>query len=633
MKKLFLVLLSFFIANISSAQTSAKKTGRLDLSNFKKSDIRYEEYVPEDEISSTSSYVRLELEILPESYDFNNEPIVYKNGGRQTKVINGSEEITLQFKLTNIGTGIANDIKYNIVPESKHNGQKVSNLFIPKFIGDPKSLDPGKSSYFSVTLKAAPNLKPSFTTFSLSVVDRSQYGGTKLVSRPFETDELKRPDIKLLTSVIETAKDPNFSSEVDSRVEANDFIKLKVTIENNGDGPAKNLNVDFLQSQYYQRFRPSFSYNNSSYSVDMLNPRESKDLILVYRVKQTDDFVQIANGSGIEFRALVREDLTGQNYVSDNFEVYSPELEIGEAITGNIIETEEITRDEEFIDRTDKIFKTIESRNNYALLIANSEYSRMTDIPSADRDLILMEKYFNRSFGVPFDNILTLKNLSGGGFKDAIVLDLKNKIRGKNDINLFVYYAGHGLLDPNSGDGLFLPIDVNPVSPRIASNSVKQSDFYDELFNLDEVNEIFVFVDACFSGEPKDREKNFISKEIEERALSSRGASRSSNYTLKNEYKEKINLFSAASKNQTSLSYSYFQDQSGLNIDNGLFTTFLASALLINDKGDLNSDLNRDGELSVGELSDYLSRKVSNFSNNEQVPTWSGKDQSKIIIK
>ena len=70
-----------------------------------------------------------------------------------------------------------------------------------------------------------------------------------------------------------------------------------------------------------------------------------------------------------------------------------------------------------------------------------------------------------------------------------------------------------------------------------------------------------------------------------------------------------------------------------MNIDNGLFTTFLASALLINDKGDLNSDLNRDGELSVGELSDYLSRKVSNFSNNEQVPTWSGKDQSKIIIK
>ena len=114
MKKLFFVFLSLFIANISSAQTSAKKTGRLDLSNFKKSDVRLEEYIPEDEISSTSSYVLLELEILPESYDFNNEPIVYKNGGRQTKVINGSEEITLQFKLTNKGTGIANDIKYNI---------------------------------------------------------------------------------------------------------------------------------------------------------------------------------------------------------------------------------------------------------------------------------------------------------------------------------------------------------------------------------------------------------------------------------------------------------------------------------------------------------------------------------------
>ena len=108
-----------------------------------------------------------------------------------------------------------------------------------------------------------------------------------------------------------------------------------------------------------------------------------------------------------------------------------------------------------------------------------------------------------------------------------------------------------------------------------------------------------MFIDACFSGE-LDREKNFLSKEIEERALSSRGSSRSSNYTLKNEYKEKINLFSAASKNQTSLSYSYFQNQSELSINNGLFTTFLASALLTNDRGRMNADLNRDGELSVG---------------------------------
>ena len=632
MKNFFIIFLSFFIINISSAQTSAKKTGRLDLTNFKKNSETTNDEILEDEILSTNSFVLLDLQILPESYEFKDEPLVYKDGGRQTKVINGGEEITLHFKLTNNGTGIARDLKYRINFESKINGQKISNLFLPKFFGTPKSLDPGKSSTFSAVIKATPNLKQSFTTFSLSVDDRSR-SGTKKITRPFETDEIKRPNIRLLTSVVETAKDPEFNNEVDSRVEVNDFIKLKVTIENRGDGPAKNLVVEFLQSKYYQRFRPSFSYNNSSYNVDLLNARESKDLILVYRVKQTDDFAQIAKADGIEFRALVKEDLNGQNYVSDNFEVYSPELELGEAVTGTITEAEEKYRDEEFIDRDDKIYRTKESRNNYALLIANSEYSRMTDIPSADRDLILMEKYFNRSFGVPFDNILRLKNLSGGGFKDAIVLDLKNKLIGKNDINLFVYYAGHGLLDPNSGDGLFLPIDVNPVSPRIASNSVKQSDFYDELYNLDEVNEIFVFVDACFSGEPKDREKNYLNKDIEERALSSRGASRSSNYTLKNEYKEKINLFSAASKNQTSLSYNYFQDQSGLSINNGLFTTFLASALLTNDRGRMNADLNRDGELSVGELSDYLSKKVSTFSKNEQVPTWSGKDQSKIIIK
>ena len=148
MKNFFLIFLSFFIINISSAQTSAKKTGRLDLTNFKKSAETTNDEILEDEISSTSSYVLLELEILPESYDFNNEPIVYKNGGRQTKVINGGEEITLHFKLTNKGTGIARDLKYRINFESKLNGKKISNLFLPKFYGNPKSLDPEKVQLF-----------------------------------------------------------------------------------------------------------------------------------------------------------------------------------------------------------------------------------------------------------------------------------------------------------------------------------------------------------------------------------------------------------------------------------------------------------------------------------------------------
>ena len=38
------------------------------------------------------------------------------------------------------------------------------------------------------------------------------------------------------------------------------------------------------------------------------------------------------------------------------------------------------------------------------------------------------------------------------------------------------------LLDPNSGDGLFLPIDVNQLVLEYFK-FVKQSDFYDELFN------------------------------------------------------------------------------------------------------------------------------------------------------
>jgi len=244
---------------------------------------------------------------------------------------------------------------------------------------------------------------------------------------------------------------------------------------------------------------------------------------------------------------------------------------------------------------------------------------------------LLMEKYFNKAFGVPYENIVNRQDLSGGSFRDVIDLDMRNKLIGKNNVKLFVYYAGHGMLD-DKNNGLFLPTDVNPVSPNLAYNSVNQSDFYEKLYNLDNVDKIYVFVDACFSGEPKSRDKTYLNEDVERKFLSQRGSERGSNYSLKDEFKEKINLFSAASKNQTSLSYEYFQKNSDFNIDNGLFTTFLAAALLKNEKGIVNSDSNRDGSISIGELYNYIDNKVNTFSNGTQSPTWSGKDREENII-
>ena len=483
---------------------------------------------------------------------------------------------------------------------------------------------------FSTLIKADKNLRPSRTRFTLSVDDATKAGDNK-TSRPIETDFIKRPNIEIKTSILGTAKDLKFSENLDSKVEAKDFVKLRVTIENNGDGPAKGLSINFLEDEHYRRFRPAGYFNSSVLEIDKLDARTSTEETLIYRINQTDDFSVLANSSGIEYRVLIEEELTGENYLSDYFAVFSPELETQNVLEASYTEVVEESFDEKFISYDDHIYQTELQANNFGLIISNSTYSRMSKIPSARSDALLMEKYFNKAFGVPYENIVNRQDLSGGAFRDVIDLDMKNKLIGKNNVKLFVYYAGHGMLD-DKNNGLFLPTDVNPVSPNLAYNSVNQSDFYEKLYNLDNVDKIYVFVDACFSGEPKSRDKTYLNEDVERKFLSQRGSERGSNYSLKDEFKEKINLFSAASKNQTSLSYEYFQKNSDFNIDNGLFTTFLAAALLKNEKGIVNSDSNRDGSISIGELYNYIDNKVNTFSNGTQSPTWSGKDREENII-
>lgn len=636
-----IITLIFLLSTINPvfSQTSSKVTGRVDLKKFKANssdeintgEIKKETTIPKDEIIGTSSYVDLSIEILPESYNFDNEPIVYNSKGLQTKVINGGEEFLLKFKISNDGTGTAEKIKYTLNASSELDNKKIQNNFTYDILDAPINLEPKKDFIFSAKISANRNLRPSLTKFTISVDDASK-AGDKKTTKNIETDFIKRPNIDINTTILSTAKDLEFKNMLDSKVEAKDFIQLRVTIENNGDGPAKNLKVNFLEDEHYSRFRPVGYYNSSVLEIDQLDARESTEVTLVYRINQTDDFSDLASSNGIEYRVSIEEDMLNTRYLSDNFEIFSPELESQSVLVAEYTEVENKSFDEEFITYDDNIFSSPRiNPNSYALIISNSNYSRMSNIPSASSDALLIEKYFNRAFGIPYDNIIKKQDLSGGAFRDIIDLDMKNKIIGKSNIQLYVYYAGHGMLDDN-GNGLFLPTDANPVSPNLTINSVNQSDFYEKLYNLEEVNKIYVFVDACFSGEPKGRDNDYLNEDVEKKYLSSRGASRESIYSLKEEFKEKINLFSAASKDQTSLSYDYFNKNLNFNINNGLFTTFLASGILVDENGICNSDTNRDGSVSIGELRDYIEVKVSAFSNGTQSPTWSGKNSKEKIL-
>ena len=157
-KKLLFIVVSFYLileSNLLYAQkkSSSTVTVRMDLRKFKtnSSDVEIKQtFTPEGEIIRTTSYVDLSLEILPESYAFENEPIVYNDKGLQTKVINGGEEILMKFKISNNGTGFAENIRYNLTFKSVNSNQPVSNRFSLDVLDGPSTLGPGKDAFFNL---------------------------------------------------------------------------------------------------------------------------------------------------------------------------------------------------------------------------------------------------------------------------------------------------------------------------------------------------------------------------------------------------------------------------------------------------------------------------------------------------
>jgi len=64
------------------------------------------------------------------------------------------------------------------------------------------------------------------------------------------------------------------------------------------------------------------------------------------------------------------------------------------------------------------------------------------------------------------------------------------------DLELIVYYAGHGQVDGETKDSYLIPVDVSITSPK---SGLKLEEFYATLSSCN-AKRTMVFMDACYSG-------------------------------------------------------------------------------------------------------------------------------------
>lgn len=225
----------------------------------------------------------------------------------------------------------------------------------------------------------------------------------------------------------------------------------------------------------------------------------------------------------------------------------------------------------------------------FAVIIANELYKHEEQVPYAKTDGESFRNYCVKTLGLPEERV----HFSS----DATLNEMRMAMHWVKDIGeafgeeakVLFYYAGHGVADDATRSSFLLPIDGSGRDPESGYSVDK---LYGQLGALP-VGSVTVFLDACFSGAKRDGEMMVASRgvAIKPKAAAPQG---------------KMVILSATTGDETAALYP--------KEGHGLFTYFLLKKLQESQ-----------GECTIGELADYVTRRVNQESvvanKRPQTPT------------
>ena len=215
-------------------------------------------------------------------------------------------------------------------------------------------------------------------------------------------------------------------------------------------------------------------------------------------------------------------------------------------------------------------------------------------------------------------------------------LQLKDKLY-KSDIDdqVIIFMAGHGVLDQNF-DFNFATHNIDPDNPSVNGISFSNIEF---LVDSIPARKKLVLIDACHSGEIDKQEIEETAQQVLAKQTTQVTDEESQGRELKSQsfQKLKMNVFNFYGVNNSTIEmmeemFNTISKGSGSVVisaaagnsyalesaqwDNGVFTFSILDGLE-NQK----ADLNKDGEVTVTELKDYVTDSVFKMTNGQQKPT------------
>ena len=274
---------------------------------------------------------------------------------------------------------------------------------------------------------------------------------------------------------------------------------LKMTVKNTGTDMAKDVavNLDWPEG---------IEFKEKQITIPSLAPNETKEITTTFTVDSymggyqqefsmvamVDEYTHMRNDvKYISFETGKRNALT--NLLSG----------VSAAMPGEYaapVTVKKMAQSELLVDLAPR---TEYAKNRFALVIGNEDYNSMKqsatyqpDVDFAVRDAETFAKFATNVMGVKEDNVILVKNATYAQMKSNLEKLTKLAKANPDDLELIVYYAGHGQVDGDSKDSYLIPVDVSITSPTAG---MKLEDFYGTL-SACKAQKTLVFLDACYSG-------------------------------------------------------------------------------------------------------------------------------------
>ena len=247
------------------------------------------------------------------------------------------------------------------------------------------------------------------------------------------------------------------------------------------------------------------------------------------------------------------------------------------------------------------------SNNKVALIIGIENYTESPNAQFANLDAKYFFDYARKGFGINKQNIKMLIDEEATFVKTnkAITKWLKGKIIN-NKSELIIFFAGHGLASSDGKELFLLSQDSDPDSLSITALS--RTRLFDTIIGLNPKS-VTMFMDTCYSGVSRD-EQMLLASARPIRIVANVQEGIPDNFTI----------FTASKLDQISSSFK--------ETNHGIFSYYLMKGL------EGNSDKNKDGKITNGELLAYMDENVSQKAaelGRQQNPSLAG-DPDKILM-